>query len=108
MELIIFIIIIVVVVNKNKDKIRAELYKASQLSENPGKTPSQTNELSQRVKREQMEMRMMEEYHIDSYCKYTTQDPNFSFEGRPNNYDDFAELRKRNAAHERHLQQRIY
>ncbi len=92
---------------KDKDSFTAYTSKRQNMR---GKIPSQTNRLSQYVLKEQQEMQELEEEHATSYCKYTytTQDPNFSFNGLPNDFDDFAELRKKNAAHERHLQRKIY
>lgn len=73
-----------------------------------GKTPSQTNRASQFIHRREQQLAQadaMHAYEIGSE-KYSTQDPDFSFEGRKV-VDEFAILRQKNAQHERHLQERL-
>jgi len=71
------------------------------------KLKSQTNPQSRYIAVTEEKMDQLDLFHDAYQCKYTTQDPYFSFEGKPNNYDDFAELHKKNAKHEKHLQERL-
>ena len=72
-----------------------------------GKISNQTNKPSMKIEMKNNYIEYLDNSHNDMNCKYSTDDPNFSFNGRPNVIDDFAELRKRNEKHERHLQKRI-
>lgn len=75
-----------------------------------GKVTAGLNRTSVNVRREIRRLDRNNQRHeaIQERCKYTyvTQDPNFDFNGSQT-VDEFAALRRRNAAHERHLRDRI-
>ena len=64
---------------------------------------------SDRIARREELFDQLDEQHefVESHEKYSTSDPSFSFNGR-DVVDDFAELRRRNAAHEKHLEGRVH
>lgn len=73
-----------------------------------GKVTAGLNRASKAVYREQARLDRDEALHesIPGECKYSTQDPSFSFNGK-STVDQFAALRKANASHEKHLRRRI-
>lgn len=75
-----------------------------------GKVTAGLNRTSVNVRREMQRLDRNNRRHeaVQEHCKYTyvTQDPNFDFNGSQT-VDEFAVLRRRNAAHERHLRDRI-
>lgn len=85
--------------------IKASSKKQNQVKKENQNIPSQTNRISEEIANEEFRIEKLD--RIQDTCKYSTQDPYFSFDGKPNDFDDFAELRKKNAKHEKHLQQRL-
>ena len=73
------------------------------------KTPSMTNRESIHIRQQERLMDALDASHRDKSCTFTysTQDPSFSFNGRQV-VDEFAELRAKNAEHERHLTARVH
>ena len=95
---ILIIVIVLFIVVKNSQK---------NTKMNTSKLESRLNPASKEIRKKEAYMEYLDEVQDESKCKYTTQDPTFSFEGLPNTYDDFAQLRKINNAHEKHLQKRL-
>lgn len=75
----------------------------------PYKTTSPMDPASRTVRRAEARMDRLDVQHEREDCtfSYTTQDPHFSFNGRQV-VDELAELRRKNAAHERHLLARVH
>lgn len=75
----------------------------------PYKATSPLDPASQTIRRTEARMARLDVQHQREDCtfSYTTQDPNFSFNGRQV-VDELAELRRKNAAHERHLLARVH
>ena len=74
-----------------------------------GKISSPMTPASRTVRRTEERMDALDVQHEREDCtfSYSTQDPNFSFNGRQV-VDELAELRRRNEAHERHLLERVH
>ena len=75
----------------------------------PRKVTSSPDRASQLIRRTEARMERLDVQHEREDCtfSYSTQDPNFSFNGRQV-VDELAELRRRNEAHERHLLARVH
>lgn len=75
----------------------------------PYKATSPMDPASRTIRRAEARMERLDVQHQREDCtfSYTTQDPNFSFNGRQV-VDELAELRRKNAAHERHLLARVH
>ena len=73
------------------------------------KTSGPLDPASRTIRRTEARMEQLDVQHEREDCtfSYSTQDPNFSFNGRQV-VDELAELRRRNEAHERHLLERVH
>ena len=73
------------------------------------KVTSPMTPASRTIRRTEARMDRLDAQHEREDCtfSYSTQDPNFSFNGRQV-VDELAELRRKNEAHERHLLARVH